>query len=381
MQEARIDTHFAPAARTAPDELGRRLRVLAENPVTDTLLRTAGGLLAILDANRQILAVNDAFVRALGVGDAEQVLGLRPGEAIACVHAHEPPHGCGTTPHCMTCGAAIAIVTALADGGTHERLCVAEVCRDGRPDDLVLKVRACPIDLGGESVVLLYLQDATDEQRLATLERVFHHDLGNILQGLTAAADLIGDEPDARERRVLAGQIVRLAAHMDRELRLQSTLRDGDPARLETERREVTAGAVLDELRRVLLHHPDAAARTLVVRPAPRGVDLRTDLWLLVRVLVNLVVNALEATEPGGRVEVAADAGTDAVVFHVRSPAAIPREIRPRIFQKHFSTKPGRGHGLGTWSARLFAERLLGGEVGFTSGDRDGTDFTVTVPR
>lgn len=380
MSAPQIETHFAPAARSAPGELARRLEVLANNPVTDALLQTVGGLLAILDRNRQILAVNHAFLASLGYADAAQVLGLRPGEAIRCVHAHEPPHGCGTTVHCATCGAVLAIMSALAEDSPQERLCVAEVAAGTGTRDLVLRVRACPVDLGGERILLLFLQDAGQEQRRAALEEVFFHDLGNVLQGLAVAADLLQEETDEAERTELAGRIGRLVDHLGREVHLQRLLHVDDVERLELTLADVPVPMVLDELRRVFRHHPSARGKTLAIGGGDQQATVRTDLWLLVRVLVNLVVNALEATEPGGRVEVRADCGAARVDFQVRNPAAIPREIQPRIFQKNFSTKAGPGHGLGAWSARLFTERLLGGELTFTSTDRAGTAFRVSLP-
>ncbi len=381
MDGIRVETHFAPAARSEPSELNRRLALLAGNPVTDTLLQTVGGLLAILDGNRQILAVNQSFLDSLGINDPDLVLGLRVGDAIRCVHAQDGPNGCGTTPFCATCGAAISLVVAQADGQPRERMCVAQVERDGAVQDLVLRVRACPIDLGGDRIVLLFMQDATDEQRRASLEKVFHHDMANLLQGLGAAADLVRAEPDGEERRVLLAQIGRLADHLAREVHLQRALHAEDPAGLPVSRQPLAVAAVMDELRRVFLNHPAARGRTLAVHSSGPEPEVRTDLWLLVRVLTNLVVNALEATRPGGRVEVVPEVGDDAVVFHVRNPATIPREIQPRIFQRNFTTKHESGHGLGTWSARFFTENLLGGSVAFTSTDRGGTDFTVSLPR
>jgi signal transduction histidine kinase len=380
MAGAQLETHFAPAVRTAPSELERRIGVLTNNPITDTLLQAVGGLVAILDENRQILAVNQAFLDGLGCADPASVMGLRPGEALGCIHADAMPAGCGTSPHCATCGAVVSIVTALADDAADERTCVAEVRRDGGISDLVLRVRACPIDLGGERILMLVLQDATDEQRLAALEQAFYHDVNNVVQALMVAADLVGDDVDDKERRQLAARIARLVEQLNREIQLQKSLHGDAPGVLDVPLDEVVVNDVLGELRRTFLHHPAAAGKTIAVRSAEPGVEVRTDLWLLVRVLTNLVVNALEATEPGGRVEVAAEYAGGAVTFHVRNPAAIPREIQPRIFQKNFTTKSGSGHGLGAWSARMFAERLLGGDVSFTSSDRYGTDFQVRLP-
>jgi sensor histidine kinase regulating citrate/malate metabolism len=60
---------------------------------------------------------------------------------------------------------------------------------------------------------------------------------------------------------------------------------------------------------------------------------------------------------------------------------AIERSVASQIFKRSFSTKPGRGRGLGTFSMKLFGERYLGGVVSLHSTERDGTTFSITLPR
>jgi signal transduction histidine kinase len=55
--------------------------------------------------------------------------------------------------------------------------------------------------------------------------------------------------------------------------------------------------------------------------------------------------------------------------------------VRPRIFQRSFSTKASRGRGLGTYGMKLFGERHLGGRVSFTTGEAEGTVFAIELPR
>ena len=52
----------------------------------------------------------------------------------------------------------------------------------------------------------------------------------------------------------------------------------------------------------------------------------------------------------------------------------------PRIFQRSFSAKADPGHGLGTYSMRLFAEQYLGGKVTFTTSKDEGTTFSLVLP-
>jgi signal transduction histidine kinase len=101
--------------------------------------------------------------------------------------------------------------------------------------------------------------------------------------------------------------------------------------------------------------------------------------------------NALEATAPGGTVRVwckledddtraERDGPAGAVVFSVHNAGHIPETVASRIFQRSFSTKPGRARGLGTYGMKLLGERYLGGNVSFTTSREAGTVFTYRLP-
>jgi len=105
-----------------------------------------------------------------------------------------------------------------------------------------------------------------------------------------------------------------------------------------------------------------------------------TDISALCRVLCNMVTNALEATEPGGRVRIWADEADDRICFSVWNAAEIPAHARLRIFQRNYSTKGGEGRGIGGYSMKLFGENVLGGRVGFESSADGGTTFWIDHP-
>ena len=108
-----METYFAPAERANDIELKKEIEIVSKNPVIDGLMNVVSGFLAVLNKHRQILALNETLLDMIGIGDAGKVLGLRPGEAVRCIHAQEMPGGCVTTEFFSTCGAAIAIVTIL----------------------------------------------------------------------------------------------------------------------------------------------------------------------------------------------------------------------------------------------------------------------------
>ncbi len=142
----------------------------------------------------------------------------------------------------------------------------------------------------------------------------------------------------------------------------------------------VAVGRLFEDLARLFARHPVSQGRTLVVLPPEVGT-VRTDPFLLARILTNMLKNAFEATRPGGVVRLAAVAQDGLASFEVHNPGAVPAAVVPRIFQRHFSTKSGAGRGEGTWSMKTLGERLLGGRVGFDTSRLAGTTFWLRLPR
>ena len=107
------------------------------------------------------------------------------------------------------------------------------------------------------------------------------------------------------------------------------------------------------------------------------------DANLLKQILLNIIMNALQAMEnSGGKllVETAA-AGSDNVCFIIADNGpGIPVETIDRIFDRYFTTKkPGEGTGLGLFVTKSLVENM-GGEITVTSRNGEGTTFTVTLP-
>lgn len=373
-------THFAPAARASAEVLEGQVAALSNNPLVDALLGAASGLLAVLNEQRQVLAVNEALLESFGVENAGQVLGLRPGQVVRCVHAEEAPNGCGTTQFCSSCGAAIAMVASLTEGAPAERLCALSAERDGSPLDMCLAVRAAPVVLSGERVLLLFLQDVTRQQERAALEQVFFHDVRNLITALAGWVEMltICAPEDAPE---LAGEAGRVLHAICQELTVQQKLLRSHESRTAVSKKAVTVAQVLGDLEAKCAPQAAGLELTLSIAAPSANVILETDPALARRVLVNMVRNAFEASGPGDAVKAWAEVSEPSVAFCVWNRAAIPAETAGRVFQRHFSTKPGEGRGLGAYSMKLVGEELLGGQVGFTTSEEAGTTFRFVLPR
>jgi len=374
-----MDTFFAPPERSGRSALQQEVLAASANPVIDALLKMAGGLVAVLNQRRQILAVNDAFLDQLPVKEARNILGLRPGEALGCRNAPDAPNGCGTGQHCANCGAALAIVSSLGHDRPVERICAIAAESGGINCDLYLRVKACPIPFNQQRLVLLFLQDITQQQQWAALGRVFFHDINNLISVLVSASELLTLD-GCDKSGTLVNDIYQVSLRLAKEVEMQRLLTDPGNGRLPATVRGVAVQAVLAEIHTTFTRHPAAGGKVLDISPARDGVAIRTDHSLLLRVLGNMVTNALEASEKGDTVRLWTEAEPEAVTFHVWNRQPIAPAVRQCVFQRNVSTRPGPGRGLGAYAMKLFGEQYLGGAVTFDSTEVDGTRFSFRLP-
>jgi signal transduction histidine kinase len=372
-------TWFAPPYRARGAVLRQQVERAAADPLVDALLRAFGGIAVVLNRERQVVAFNGAYLDMLGADRPSQALGLRPGEAMGCVHASGHPAGCGSGQACASCGAAIAMALAQAQGRAEERECVVTLRRGDGEEDLDFRVRAVPLPVEGEELQLFTLTDITQEKRRAGLERAFFHDVANLVAGLSCAAVSLRPE-DPVDFQAVAADIRVIASRLARELEVQRLLASARAADYQPFEEKVDLGELLRELRAVMQHHPAATGKRLRAPEGSLGAVM-TDPHLLERVLTNMLVNAFEATARGDEVRLEVEEQPERVAFRVWNPGAIAASVAPRIFQRYFSTKPGSGRGQGTYTMKLLGERVLGGEVRFTSSATGGTTFSLTLPR
>ncbi len=380
MRQFALPTYFAPAKRAASKDLHRSMEIACMNPVIDGVLRSVGGMVAVLNEYRQILAVNDALLRMVGIDDGGAVLGLRPGEVLRCEHAREMPGGCGTSRYCSSCGAALAIVASLKDGMTTERKCVMTVSRNNRSEDLCLAVRAHPMKLENQRMVLLFLQDITAHEWRAALERVFFQDINNTLQGLVGTSFMM-DYLDDQELRKMVKPLQLMMSRLAKEVKVEGALSGKDLRDFRPDLQNILVLDVVEEMRQAFFSHPVSEMKRFTVTTPSTALRIRTDPSLLSRILINMLKNAFEATDPGEEVRFSVESENGSVSFNVWNRAPVPEAVALRIFQRYFSTKSGPGRGFGTYSMKFFGEDILGGNVDFTTSKEEGTQFRFTLPK
>lgn len=359
-------------------DLVRQQERFAAETLFRTLFDAVPEGIVILNRERQIIFYNRAF-RAL-CGAQNQLIGLRPGEALQCQHADEMPGGCGTTQFCQTCGAAKAIQSAL-----YHRPSVQEcriVCTEEAGSAAMdLRVSATPFDYSGEPFVIFAVNDISHEKRRLILERIFFHDILNTAGAIIGVAQLLDElEPSELEELHEYGSLLTGASNrLLEEIQAQRQLLAAENGDLVIEPAAINSRRVLLDVCEIYQHHEVANRRTVTVTDDCSDLIFRSDPVLLRRILGNMTKNALEASPRDATVTLGCQRQDHRIHFWVHNVGQIPHAVRLQLFQRSFSTK-GNGRGLGTYSIKLLAERYLRGQIRFTSSVEEGTTFYATFP-
>lgn len=171
---------------------------------------------------------------------------------------------------------------------------------------------------------------------------------------------------------LMQGEVRRLNAIVEQFLSLAR------PLPLKPERLEVPD--LLGELAALVEADARAAGvRTVVEAPADLPPVI-ADRDHLKQVLLNLVLNAIQAMPGGGTLRLDAAATREALTLAVADTGhGIPPEQLPRVFDPYFTTKT-KGLGLGLATARRIVEEH-GGRLEVQSEPGRGSRFQVILPR
>ena len=219
----------------------------------------------------------------------------------------------------------------------------------------------------------------TQLERLAAagqLAAQFAHEVGTPLNLISGHVQLLRaratDERMIRRLDVIADQIDRIT-NIVRSM-LDSTRRPG---------LQLRSADVNSLLAQIL----EATQPTLTARNVELSTDMPEDLPVveadvdqLQQVFINLINNSLDAMPLGGKLFVATRPEADAVVIELAdSGEGIAEDQIDRIFDPMFSTKGGRGTGLGlTIVKQIISEHR--GEVDVKSPSGAGTIFQIKLP-
>ena len=106
---------------------------------------------------------------------------------------------------------------------------------------------------------------------------------------------------------------------------------------------------------------------------------VRADRGQLVQALLNVLINALQAIDRNGRIEIhSAEAGSGLIEIGIRDTGpGVPADLKGAIFEPYFSTKRD-GSGIGLWIAQQIA-LAHGGDIEVGDVPNGGAVFTFRL--
>jgi signal transduction histidine kinase len=232
------------------------------------------------------------------------------------------------------------------------------------------------------------LKEAQDRlirsERLASVGRLaagLAHEVGNPIAALLGLEDLLlegGLEPSEQHDFLL--RMRKETERINRILRdLLQFARPGEKQELTPARGDV-AEAVADT---AALIAPQKAMREVTLELAvPDGLPpVALGAEQLVQLVLNLLLNSVDALDGGGRVRVAAERAADGVRLIVEDNGpGVAATVRERLFEPFVTTKEiGKGTGLGLAVCRGLVE-AVGGSISLDAEFQGGARFVVELP-
>ena len=337
----------------------------------------------IVDANRKITFVNQAFENLLG-WKLEEVKGKDAVEVILM-----EDEGGNTISYDQR---PISIVLRPSTTTT-----TTTTCHYVRKDKIRLPVAVIvsPIIVKNKTVGAVEIfRDITREKEIEKLRVDFlslaSHQLRTPLSGTkwlieTLQRGVLGEMNEKQKEYLrqihdVNERMIKLAFDMLSALRIES-------GAVEFKKETVSILKLYEELS--LMMESAAKNHGVVLRNALKNhktITIATDLQMLRNVLECFVSNAINYSQPGQEVTLDLKEETTALVFVVKDTGlGIPKEEQKRIFERFYRASNAKamkpdGTGLGLYIASMLAEKI-GAKILFESEEGKGSTFYLRVPK
>lgn len=263
---------------------------------------------------------------------------------------------------------------------------VTRAIADGRMDERVTltghdEIRQLGDAFNSMADRLVELQeDVRKQERQAMFGRIaagLVHDLSHPIQNIGNSCKLIQKMFEDAEYRDTFKKTV------ERELVIIKRVLDDlrNIARpIPLERFALDVNRTVAESAEAMQQHAETAGLTLQTELSAEPAYIEGDVFALGRVYRNLILNAIQATAPGGLIVIATEVHGERVQIRIYDTGCgIPAERLSAVFEDFVTTKR-RGLGLGLAISKKIVEQL-GGHISVASEVGKGTTFVLEFPR
>jgi len=201
------------------------------------------------------------------------------------------------------------------------------------------------------------------------------HEVGNPLAAISSLVQLLNRRPTDEYTRE------RLEMVDDQLARIQRTLRElvdfSRPASHEAAMCDIHE--VTDAALSIAKYYKRKKGKRVVTRYAEGLPQVKVVRDQLVQVFLNLVLNAMDATDEGGTIEITTTLTDGWLDVAIRDDGhGIEPADRENVFKPYFTTK-STGTGLGLFVSRSLTEQTADGRIELVDSDETGTTFVVRL--
>ncbi len=201
------------------------------------------------------------------------------------------------------------------------------------------------------------------------------HEIRNPLAGIRGAIEVLNENtlsPEVRQQLM-----VEILQRVDRlNHAVQDLLEYAKP--MSPSKTLISLNELLESVVQGLMHDPQLH-EIEVFRHIRSQVAVHTDPVLVERIIINIFLNAVQAMEHSGRLDITLDQKDEqALIAFTDSGPGIQAEYLDRIFNPFFTTR-AKGSGLGLALCKKYMEEL-GGSIKVKSDLGRGSTFLVYLP-
>jgi len=265
------------------------------------------------------------------------------------------------------------------------------ITKDGRRIQVIFTRTAIHDDsgkvIGSSSVIKDFTSFRNLEKQLADAEHLatmgelsagLAHEIKNPLAGIKGAIEVILDSmPRTAAHREILGDVIHEVNRIDKIVRDLLNYAKPKPA----SHSSIELPGLAQRIAAIARATSKRDGLPIQVSQSTAIPDFTGDETQLEQVLLNLLLNAQNATPSGGHINVGLsyDSAAAAVRIEVSDDGpGIPEELRKKIFQPFFTTRTdGTGLGLATCLKNV---QYHGGTIEVQSKLGKGTKFVVTIP-
>lgn len=375
-------SHFLSAELASNQILNNELQLISNSEYLISFINTMPNYVAILNSNRQIIYGNEAMLKLAEPTEGSDILGVRIGEALKCINSNTEIGGCGTSEHCKHCGLANSFNESQISHKSVSKECRITSEDNGVHNYLDLKITTSPFEFKETQFWIVTIEDTSDTNRRAALEKLFFHDILNIVGSLKGVSELLKHFTinDTVENSNYIGIVNSLSKVLWDEIEAQRLMVSAESGDLQLVFESINTLNLAEDVVSFMRHHAVSKNKNISIHGSFVDKVIFSSQLTLKRILVNMIKNALEASKVGNDIVVNCIDESGNIRFTVHNEGYMNEVVQAQVFQKSFSTK-GKGRGLGTYSIKLLTERYLKGHVGFISTKEYGTEFFVLIPQ